>query len=591
MLKKVKRNLKYFIPLLLKYNPYAIFYMITSALVSSLSPLIWVVFPKLIIDELMGEKRINVLALIVICFIISKSIIDLFTEYLNNKNRLHASKADFSIQLLFNMKVMEVDYFNVEDPAFLDLMSKAKKAMNDNTNGIYSFIWTLRAILYGIFTASGVIGIVIYSGEYIVVGFSLIGVLISVFISIKYQNIDRNFNKAFARNHRRMWYFNRTIASFRNQKELRAYNARKLMNDAANKENDNGAREYNTFTIKLKILRFFDAFFSLFIFHFLTLAVLAYSFYHKNMTIATLTMLFSAINNLDDAVFTIVYNIRSYYNDCLYQEDFINFMEIESVFKYGTKKISSIEKVEFRNVSFKYPRTDKYVLKNVSFTLQNKEKVSIVGLNGSGKTTIIKLLCRFYEVTEGEILINDININEIDKESYMKLLAVVFQDYKVISYSIKSNIAILDENKDKLYDALDRAGALELVQKLPDKENTYVNKWFDKKGVEFSGGEMQKFAIARSLYKDCDLVILDEPTSALDPIAEAEIYYHYKDIIGEKLSIFISHRLSSCIFSDRILVLDGASIVEEGSHKDLMKNKNGLYYKMFTSQAEYYKKN
>src|SRR5690606_28447958 len=130
------------------------------------------------------------------------------------------------------------------------------------------------------------------------VGFSLIGVLISVFISIKYQNIDRNFNKAFARNHRRMWYFNRTIASFRNQKELRAYNARKLMNDAANKENDNGAREYNTFTIKLIILRFFDAFFSLFIFHFLTLAVLAYSFYHKNMTIATLTMLFSAINNL-----------------------------------------------------------------------------------------------------------------------------------------------------------------------------------------------------------------------------------------------------------------------------------------------------
>lgn len=590
MYKKVKRNLKFFIPLLIKYNPYSIFIMFISAILSSFSSLIWVVFPKLIIDELMGDQSINKLIIIVVIFIVSKSFIDLFNEYAISKNRLSAYKADFSIQRMFNKKIMEVDYFNVEDPNFNDQMSKAKKAMNDHTNGIYSFIWTVRGIIYGVITVSGVIGIVIYSGEFLVVGISLIGVIINIIISIKYQQIDRDFNQSFSRHHRRMWYFNRTITGFRNQKELRAYNAKQLVIDAANKENNIGRKAYEKNTVRLQLLRLFDVSTTLFITRFLTLAVLGYSFYNRDMTVATLAMLFNAIGSLDDGMFSIVYNARSYYNDCIYQEEFINFMETESAFKNGNLPIKDLYKLEFRNVSFKYPRTDKYVLKNINFVIQNKEKVSIVGLNGSGKTTIIKLLCRFYEVSEGQIFVNDINIYEYDRDSYMQMLAIVFQDFKIISYSVKCNIAIIDDNQPKLYNVLERSRALEKIQSLPDKENTYVNKWFDKKGVEFSGGEMQKFAIARSLYKNCDLVILDEPTSALDPIAEAEIYYHYKDIIGEKLSIFISHRLSSCIFSDRILVLDGSSIVEVGNHKELMRNSDGLYYKMFNSQAEYYKK-
>lgn len=171
----------------------------------------------------------------------------------------------------------------------------------------------------------------------------------------------------------------------------------------------------------------------------------------------------------------------------------------------------------------------------------------------------------------------------------MKKLAVVFQDFYIISFSIKSNIACIDNNQEKLYDCLKRAGAYDLVMGLDRKEYTYINKWFDKTGIEFSGGEKQKFAIARCLYKNGDFIVLDEPTSALDPMAEAEIYYHFNDIVGKKLTLFISHRLSSCIFSDRILVLDGAQIVESGTHKELMNNENGLYKKMFDSQAQYYK--
>ena len=336
-------------------------------------------------------------------------------------------------------------------------------------------------------------------------------------------------------------------------------------------------------------MAFIDVFGASFINQFLVLFLLVYSLYQGNMTIATLTMLFGAINVLDNAMSNIVYSTRSYYEDCIYQEEFINFMETESVFKQGTLPIQNLHTIEFRNVSFKYPRTDTYILKNVSFTINDKEKISIVGLNGSGKTTIIKLLCRFFSVSEGEILINGIHIENYDNAQYMKLMAVVFQDFSIISYTVRANIAITENDQNKLYNVLERAQVLDTILRLPNKEHTYVNKWFNKRGVEFSGGEMQKFAIARSIYKDAQLVILDEPTSSLDPISEAEIYYKYNDVIGKKTSIFISHRLASCIFSDRILVLDGAHIVEEGTHKDLISNKEGLYHKMFTAQAEYYK--
>ena len=198
-------------------------------------------------------------------------------------------------------------------------------------------------------------------------------------------------------------------------------------------------------------------------------------------------------------------------------------------------------------------------------------------------------MCRFFPVNEGEIYINGKNIEEYNYDEYMKKLAIVFQDFYIISFSIKSNIANCENNQEKLYDCLKRAQALDLVMGLEKKEYTYVNKWFDRTGVEFSGGERQKFAIARCLYKDGDFVVLDEPTSALDPMAESEIYYHFNEIVGKKLTLFISHRLSSCIFSDRILVLDGARIVEEGTHKELMKKEEGLYKKMFSAQAEYYK--
>ena len=588
-LKMIKRNLKYFVPLLLKISPMTIVSMVLNAIIGGISNISWIVFPKLILDELFYSKDYNKLFTIVIVFIIIQFFCRFFGEILYSINYYFIRKADFEIDKIFNKKVTSIDYFHVEDPKFNDELSYAKKCLSQYSNGIYSITWVIREVIEAIITISGVVGIVIFSGQFLIIIVTLIAVFLNTIIYGKFQKIDEEFNSGIVRHNRKQWYFNKSIMGFRVQKNLRMYDAEDLIVDKANQINEEVNRLEEKTVKKRNCISLLENGSYLLITRLLTILILAYAVYNKNMTIATFTMLYNAVSTLDSGTSGLIYSLKSYYQDVVYQDNFINLMEIETVFKDGIKSIEKIETIEFVNVSFKYPRTDIYVLKNLNFSINNKEKISLVGLNGAGKTTIIKLLCRFFEVKEGEILINGENINSYKYDDYMKCLAVVFQDFKVISFKVKSNIAIVDENQEKLYDVLRRSQVLDKVLELPDKEHTYINKWFDKKGVEFSGGEMQKFALARALYKDADLVVLDEPTSALDPVSEAQIYYHFKDVVGEKLTLFISHRLSSCIFSDKILVLDGNKIVETGNHKELMSNSEGLYHKMFTAQAEYYK--
>ena len=241
--------------------------------------------------------------------------------------------------------------------------------------------------------------------------------------------------------------------------------------------------------------------------------------------------------------------------------------------------------IEFKNVTFKYPNTDKIILDNVSFKFHESEKISIVGLNGAGKTTIVKLLCRLYSPNEGTILINDIPIEEYEKDSYIKQISAVFQDYKLFAYSIKDNIdptSSVDVEK-----ICADVGISEKIEKLPHQYDSLIGKYYDDSGVELSGGQLQKIAIARGLAKDSSLLILDEPTSALDALAEASIYQQFSDLVKDKTSIYISHRLSSTKFCDRILFFNENGLQEEGTHDDLMNNKQG-YYEMFMIQGKYY---
>lgn len=213
----------------------------------------------------------------------------------------------------------------------------------------------------------------------------------------------------------------------------------------------------------------------------------------------------------------------------------------------------------------------------------------MVGLNGAGKTTFIKLLCRLYDVTEGEILIDGVNIKEYSEEEYRKLFAVVFQDFELFAFSLKENIAFGEDAKEEeICRALSLAGFYEDAQKLPEGLDTILYKSFDEKGTELSGGQQQKTAIARALYKDAPIVILDEPTAALDPVAEYDIYRHFDTLVGGKTAIYISHRLSSCKFCDQIAVFAENTIKEYGTHDELIEKTDGIYAELFAAQAQYY---
>lgn len=257
---------------------------------------------------------------------------------------------------------------------------------------------------------------------------------------------------------------------------------------------------------------------------------------------------------------------------------------------YGEKELDLSDKfeIEFKNVSFKYPNTESYALQNINLKINNGEHLAVVGRNGSGKTTFIKLMCRLYDVTDGEILINGINIKEYSKESIIKLYSVVFQDFKIFSTTLAQNISTNEEyDKERLYDALDKANIKDRVLKMENKECTYLYKDLDKAGVEISGGEAQKLALARALYKDAPIVILDEPTAALDPIAEHEIYNRFNSFVENKTAIYISHRLSSCVFCDKIAVFDKSRLVESGTHQELL-TAGEKYFELWNAQAKYY---
>jgi len=276
-----------------------------------------------------------------------------------------------------------------------------------------------------------------------------------------------------------------------------------------------------------------------------------------------------------------------------YLEKTFEFLDIPNSMYQGSltteKRADRQYEVEFKNVSFKYPGSENWALKNVSMKFKVGKRLAIVGENGSGKTTFIKLLCRLYDPQEGQILLNGIDIRKYNYRDYMDVFSIVFQDFQLISQPLGQNVAGSSTyDEAKVRKALIDAGFGDRLETMPDGLNTQLYKDFTENGVEVSGGEAQKIAIARALYKDAPFIILDEPTAALDPIAEAEIYSKFNDISGDKTAIYISHRLSSCKFCDEIAVFHKGGVIQQGTHDGLLADANGKYHELWNAQAQYY---
>lgn len=311
------------------------------------------------------------------------------------------------------------------------------------------------------------------------------------------------------------------------------------------------------------------------------------------ISVGNVLLLVSAVTVFNTAIVQIINNVSSAVTQTKYLALYKQYLETTTNLYKGTLPIEKRDdgqyEFEFKNVTFHYPNNKEIILDNVSWEFETGKKLAIVGPNGAGKTTFIKLLCRLYDPTEGEILLNGINIKKYDRKEYIDLMSIVFQDFKLFSTTIKENVKCgLDGNDEQIISYLDQSGFSKRLEKLEKGIETYLYSDFGEQGVEVSGGEAQKIAIARALYKDSPLVILDEPTSALDPISEYEIYTKFDTLVENKTSIYISHRMSSCRFCDNILVFNKGEIIQSGNHDELLSDTKGLYHTMWTAQAKYY---
>ncbi len=290
----------------------------------------------------------------------------------------------------------------------------------------------------------------------------------------------------------------------------------------------------------------------------------------------------SLIGSLEDLAVTARRHISTFEFLALENEMYAGKLPVE-------KRSDNQYQIEFHNVSFRYPGTEQYALKNFSMKLKIGEKLAIVGMNGSGKTTMIKLLCRLYDPQEGEILLNNVDIRKFKQEEYNRLFSIVFQDFKLFPFKLAENVAVSKQyDIQEVKNCLIGAGFSERLKELKYGIDSYLYKDYDEDGLEISGGEEQKIAIARAVYKEAPFILLDEPTAALDPLSEYEIYTNFDKIIGTKTAIYISHRLSSCRFCEKIAVFHKGELVQFGNHKELVKDTKGKYYEMWQAQAQYY---
>ena len=320
------------------------------------------------------------------------------------------------------------------------------------------------------------------------------------------------------------------------------------------------------------------------------------------MDIATFTLYLGIISGFTNWIYSLserFNNIRKSSHEFNDLHDFMNLPDKErkspssAEVSTGSTTVhkESAPEITFKNVSFAYPDVEKNTIQNLDFTIKAGEKIALVGNNGAGKTTIVKLLCGLYDQTQGEILVDGKTIDDLGLDKYQDKISVLFQDTNPMAFTIEENITGLEEGQGdlaKLEDSLKKSGLWDKVQSLPKKEKTYITQTFSEQGILLSGGETQKLLFAKAIYKNGSFLILDEPTSALDPLAESKIYEEYNNLAAGKTAVFISHRLASTKFCDRIMFLENGSIVECGSHEELMA-KGGKYKEMFDIQAQYYR--
>lgn len=581
-----------------------------QSLISALFPYIELYMTAYIIDAVISKsfEKVPFLLVILICLNFASGLI---IDFLDSKNKYKSNYVQRKMLMLIKKKALEIDYELMEDAEVLQKLSNAEYTL-EHTMGYYAFIMYYRQLLEAIFKVIASISLIVMlcflsplDGNNIIKILASAPVSITVIISITLLNMKFNkitakkFNSVNVELHKKKmlverrfnYYTDEIFLDYSMGKDIRIFDMFRLIHDNY-KEHMNEAKSfYEMFYYKKSTNKETYNLLSNSIYMYVAYIVVILKIVTKSITVGELTKYIGAINIFNSSIVNIIninQRIRLQIEFVKVFNEFINMKSKKQTGKLLAEKNDTYD-IEFHDVSFKYPHSENYVLKNISCKLTEKNKVAVIGKNGAGKTTFIKLLCRLYDPTEGYITLNGTDIKEYDYESYLSIFSVVFQDFNLFAFPIRENVAasrIADD--EKVWNCLKLSGVYEKVKKMPEGIETNLYR-YDEDGVEISKGEAQKIAIARALYKDSAFVILDEPTSALDPISEFEIYSKFNELVQDKKSLFISHRMSSCRFCDDIIVFDGGEIVQRGNHNALINDENNIYASLYNAQAKYYK--
>lgn len=599
--------------LLHTYTPGLIRAKTVSAVIEGLFPFVSIWFSAQIINELMGERRQGVFLGYILAI---TGIHFLFSMIKNVSDKVGDEKeADMWNQFrkIFTDKQLSMDYADLENQEIQKQKQKAEENLFMFGNGLGQLVWNssdLARVVTGII-ASVSLTVSLFkakSENKVMDSWLWIPAILAVMILLGYVYylLEKKENHVFAKWTEGTVWFNRTFQFFghelydntRRAKDVRIYGQEKMAErefekmEAHNEEDNaylNKMSSYKGFTYLAKG----------------TGSALCYLFVVTKAALGafgtgSIVQYVGAFTELANHVGFLV---LSYLENRIYTEHLEKLFEYLDLPNNKYQGKLPVEKnffcndgendyeIEFRNVSFKYPGSDTYVLNHINTRLSIGKKQAFVGTNGAGKTTFVKLLCRLYDPTEGEILLNGIDIKKYDYEEYMSLFAFVFQDFKLFSFTLGQNIAAnKNYDRNRVEECIKKVSFYDRYLAMEEGLDTYLYQDISEKGLEISGGEAQKIALARALYKGTPMIVLDEPTAALDPFAEARVYEDFSLMVEHKTAIYISHRLSSCRFCDEITVFDSGRIVQKGTHTELVKDKTGQYFALWNAQAKYYQK-
>lgn len=580
---------RYFLPTAWKRYRGYFFIQLAKLLVTAFQPFVRILLMPLIVDELLGERNPGVLAGYVALMLLSDAALGISNSIFGNLIERYALKYENYYTMLMSRRTMEMDFQLTEDKKALDQIELAKNGMSWYSGGLNGIVSPLFDMAASAITLAGVIVIIVKNAPLLLLVTTVI-MLFTWAVNEKLNRIEQKNYAEQAKINRVFEYMGWGLTDFRYGKDIRLYEAKGMMvekwkhySDLFNQRNKELADQQLPLQLLMMvsdIARDFGTYFYL--------GVLAIT---GRITIAITTQMFTAAGTFYSSMQSMIGNFQTLIKRANYANEYVKFMDYPAAIPKGTRHVGEgPHTFRFRNVRFSYPGSETAVLNGVNLTLSQGEHLSVVGLNGAGKTTFIKLLCRLYDPTEGEILMDGIDIREYDYNEYMQIFAPVFQDFRLFAFSMKENLLMREapEEEGKVTELIQKVGLSEKLATLEKGVDTPLFKHYENDGIEPSGGEQQKLAIARALYKNAPVVILDEPTAALDPIAEYEIYRQFEDLVAGKTAIYISHRLSSCQFCDRIAVFSDGVVKEYGTHAELVNKKDGIYAEMFAAQAQYY---